>query len=456
MKLDIEILSQQALNLSKSHFLEEINILKQKIDVFRPFPEEVWQRIFQKLRLEWNYHSNAIEGNSLTYGETIALLMHGVTAKGKPLKDHLDIKGHNEAIYFLAGLVKEERDLNEADIRALHELILKESYEVSAQTLDGKPTKKRISIGKYKTLPNHVITKTGETHYYANPEEVPMLMQDLLKWYQLARQSQIHPLVLASIFHHQFTAIHPFDDGNRRLARILMNFILMRHQYPPIVVKKELRDAYYGALSQADAGIFEPLIEYMSEPLLKSLDIQLRALNGEDISELADLDKEIALFKMEMGKDIIAKERNKDIIHSILKNSIISILKDLNKRLFELNDLFFDTNHIVYVDIKNNHLQMTMNDDFYKKILTIENIATIQISYQYYNFKKIQIPFSLQIEVFISFEQFHYEISYNNNIFKIKKLYNENINNQEINEIIKEILQFVMLKIKDLSNSQSK
>ena len=79
--------------LNNLPILEEINQLKHEIDELRPLPAETEQRILQKLRLEWNYHSNAIEGNSLSYGETVAFLMHGLTAKGKPLKDHLDIGG---------------------------------------------------------------------------------------------------------------------------------------------------------------------------------------------------------------------------------------------------------------------------------------------------------------------------------------------------------------------------
>ena len=94
---------------SKSNIVLEINSLKEKIENLRPLSQEVEGRVMQKLRLDWNYNSNAIEGNKLSYGETVAFLMTGITAKGKPLKDHLDIRGHNEAINFLLSLVKESR-----------------------------------------------------------------------------------------------------------------------------------------------------------------------------------------------------------------------------------------------------------------------------------------------------------------------------------------------------------
>lgn len=134
----------------------------------------------QKFRLNWNYHSNAIEGNTLSLGETRAFLLHGVTAKGKPFKDYLDIKGHNEAITYLEEFVRGQGFLTEAAIREIHKILLVEPYEVAALTPDGQPTKRRITLGQYKTWPNHVKTSTGEMHYYTTPEETPARMDDLM------------------------------------------------------------------------------------------------------------------------------------------------------------------------------------------------------------------------------------------------------------------------------------
>src|SRR6201996_9794236 len=119
---------------SKAEILQEVDTLKKQIDDMRPLPPDVEGRVTQKLRLDWNYHSNAIEGNRLSYGETVAFLMEGITAKGKPLKDHLDIRGHNEAINYLLELVKDERLMTETDIRSLHEIILVEPYDSPAKT----------------------------------------------------------------------------------------------------------------------------------------------------------------------------------------------------------------------------------------------------------------------------------------------------------------------------------
>ena len=195
--------------LSQLRIFDNVNAVKKQLEDIRPLSQEVEGRVMQKLRLEWNYHSNAIEGNKLTYGETYSFLMYGLTAKGKPFKDHLDIKGHNDAILFLTSLIKDDLDLTEVDIRGLHKMILVEFYASPAQTQDGQATTKMIGIGEYKQQPNHVLTPTGEIHYFANPEEVPMKMHELVSFYNEARKnSKIHPSVLAAFVHHQIGRAH--------------------------------------------------------------------------------------------------------------------------------------------------------------------------------------------------------------------------------------------------------
>src|SRR5215213_4130275 len=104
MYRDIEL----ARALSNLPILKEVDDLKHQVDALRPLSREVEDRVLQKFRLDWNYHSNAIEGNPYTYGETVAFLMEGITAKGKTLKDHLDIKGHDDAIHYLLSVVKDK------------------------------------------------------------------------------------------------------------------------------------------------------------------------------------------------------------------------------------------------------------------------------------------------------------------------------------------------------------
>ena len=146
--------------------LQAITRLKEELDALRPLPPDVLAQVEQKLRLEANYNSNAIEGNTLTYGETRNLILHGLTAHGKPMRDHLDIEGHDEAVKAIEVAVNDNRQLTEAFIRNLHRTLLKEPYDMNAVTPDGNPAKKTISVGEYKVTPNKVITSTGETLFY--------------------------------------------------------------------------------------------------------------------------------------------------------------------------------------------------------------------------------------------------------------------------------------------------
>jgi Fic family protein len=221
--------------------IEKALQLKLELDKLRPISAEQEDKIMQKFRLDWNYHSNHLEGNSLTYGETRNFLMHGVTASGKPFKDYLEIEGHNNAIKLVEEVIKQQRPLTENFIRDIHTLILKEPYQTDAITIDGKPTKKTIEIGKYKTSDNHVKTITGEIFYFATAQETPAKMNDLMLWYkEEIGYSSVNPIILSAEFHYKFVRIHPFDDGNGRIARILMNFILMQFGFPPAIIKTEL------------------------------------------------------------------------------------------------------------------------------------------------------------------------------------------------------------------------
>lgn len=268
--------------------LKQAEQLKAELDSLRPLDAEAEARIMQKFRLDWNYHSNNLEGNSLTYGETKALILFGITAQGKPLKDHFEITGHNDAINWVVDLVKGETELTEVFIRELHTLLLKESSYKEAQTPDGKPTRRKIEVGKYKTQPNHVITVTGETFYFATPEETPAKMQELIEWFRIEKaKPEVNTIILSALFHYKFIRIHPFDDGNGRVARILMNFILMQFGYPPVIIKTEDKVNYFRVLRLADADQLNPFIDYIANNLISSLEIMISGARGGIAEETA-------------------------------------------------------------------------------------------------------------------------------------------------------------------------
>ena len=264
--------------------LAQATAMKADIDGRRPFSRNMEEHVLQQTLRIWNYNSNAIEGNKLTYGETLTLLLYGITAKGKPLKDHLDIIGHRDAVNVMLDMVKGERPLRQTDVRQLHQIMLKEDSPQRAITPDGREVYRMIHVGVYKREPNHVRTAAGKMHYFAEPNAVPGLMRELWDWYEVKElEDQLHPLLRAAVLHHEFVAIHPFDDGNGRIGRMVMNFALMRAGYPVTIIPVDDRLDYYNALSAADGGNYVPLVAFIGARLLEALDVQLATARGEDI-----------------------------------------------------------------------------------------------------------------------------------------------------------------------------
>ncbi len=205
---------------------------KDIIDSHRPFTQNMTRQLRDKLIIEWTYNSNAIEGNTLTLSETKVVLENGITIKGKPLKDHLEIINHKEAIEYIEDLVSKNVKLSEYDIKSVHYLILKEIDSTNA----GKYRHENVFISGAKHVPP----------VYMN---VPYEMQKLIDQYQ-AWQG-FHPVVRACFLHGELVKIHPFIDGNGRTARLLLNFELIQSGYPPVVIKTENRADYYDALDKA-------------------------------------------------------------------------------------------------------------------------------------------------------------------------------------------------------------
>ncbi|MEQ8418039.1 MAG: Fic family protein [Imperialibacter sp.] len=435
--------------------------LKKELDQLRPIKPEDERRIMDKFRLDWNYHSNNLEGNSLTYGETKALILFGITAQGKPLKDHFEITGHNEAINLVLDVVKEERPLSENFIRELHKLLLKESYETDAITPDGKPTKKRITIGAYKTQPNHVKTKTGEIFRFSTPEETPALMHDLMEWLGEKKAKGLNPVLVAAEFHYRFIRIHPFDDGNGRVARILMNFILMQYGFPPVIIKTEDKENYFAVLRLADAGQIEPFIEYIGSNLVRSLEIMIRGAAGESIEEPDDLDKEIKILyekaKRVGGKIRIVKNQNALLgFYSGPFKKLLDGFLEAN-RVFE--DFYFQKDFIIYMN--GNGITGPVDNQLFLNLEKVtEDLEGITISTQFKTFNLDGFnEFNFTSSIQIGFSKTLIILAPAQGDFSLKKLYDDDITDKEIDSLIREEIkrhkEFIEKKIKDAENKRS-
>ena len=418
--------------------LNKIELLKKELDSLRPLSKEDESRIMQKFRLDWNYHSNNLEGNSLTYGETKALIMFGITAQGKPLKDHFEIRGHDEAVKWIIEIVKQDRPITENFIRELHTLLLKESYEVDAITPDGKPTKKRIHVGSYKTTPNHVKTKTGEIFRFATPEETPSKMYDLITWYREKNtDKKINKVLLAAEFHYKYIRIHPFDDGNGRTARILMNLILMQAGYPPVIIKTDDKKNYFAALRQADAGIIQPFFNYIENNLIRSLEIMISGAKGESIEEANYLDKEVQMLYKEfesLGKDIKI-QKNKETLLDVYDKTIVPLAEKFYEKGNLFKQFYIKSEFHFFVDGGSSGLSFDKLID-HQRLRITGATNNIILQYNFNTLNQIGLESINHVsKVNIAFSFTGYKVD------ALNKIYGEDLDEDEINEIVNSVFR---------------
>ena len=220
----------------------------------QPLTENDQQKLSRRFTIDFNYNSNHIEGNTLTYGQTEILLLFGKVIGEANFRDCEDMKASNVGLQImLAESSDRQLPLTQNFIRTLHRTLLREDYTVYRMLPGGVQTSYVIHAGQYKTRPNSVITRYGDRFEYASPEETPALMTDLVDWYNAAeKEGKYSPVELAALFHYRYIRIHPFEDGNGRIARLLINYILTRHDYPMIVVRSRNKSDYLEALHAAD------------------------------------------------------------------------------------------------------------------------------------------------------------------------------------------------------------
>ena len=220
----------------------------------QPLSEEDRTRLRRRFTVDFNYNSNHLEGNTLTYGQTEILLLFGKVIGEAELKDVQDMTASNVALKMMEEeSVIKDIPLTQNFIRTLHRTLLREDYTVYRSLPGGVQTSYTVHAGQYKTRPNSVITRYGDRFEYASPEETPALMANLVDWYNQAEQEGVlSPAELAIVFHYRYIRIHPFEDGNGRIARMMVNYILARHGYPMVVVRSRSKKEYLEALHRAD------------------------------------------------------------------------------------------------------------------------------------------------------------------------------------------------------------
>jgi Fic family protein len=222
--------------------LESIRVEYNKI--IKSFTKNQTRDILDRFTVNFTYESNAIEGNSLTLKDVTLILGENIIPKNKDLREVYETRNTREAHELL---FKNKIKINIKNIIKIHSILVKDTGVKSG----------------FKKLPNYLVMRDLET---TPPEKVEEEMNKLILWYN-TNKDKIHPLRLVCEFHARFERIHPFDDGNGRAGRILLNAILLESNYPPLIIRKTARASYFSSLEAFDKGYKDKLERFLLDKI---------------------------------------------------------------------------------------------------------------------------------------------------------------------------------------------
>mgnify|MGYP000867458407 FL=1 len=212
--------------------IKKLDLYQDVINELRPFEGEMLNQVKDFYRVGLTWTSNALEGNSLTESETKVLIEDGLTVGGRPLRDMFEAVDHAKAYDYMFTLLG-NKEIVEKDILYLHKLFYQNIDEDFA--------------GRYRDIPVFI---SGSNYPVTKEENIKSEIDSLCKWINTERK-KYHPVVFAALLHKKFVFIHPFKDGNGRVARLLMNTALIQDGYLPALIPPILRSEYISFLEKA-------------------------------------------------------------------------------------------------------------------------------------------------------------------------------------------------------------
>ena len=339
--------------MSLQSILIEIEKLKTELDSYNPIPLDRLQKINYKLRLDWNYHSNKIEGGTLTFEETRSVMMEQLEIHGKPLRDVMEMRGHDEVIKNIQKIGRGEVKLTENRIKEIHKTIIFEEED--------RP-------GLFKNRNNYIYNYAGERYDFTPSEDTIEAMNSLSNW--LDNQLQAfkkgkHQKTIPEIafeYHLRFLTIHPFLDGNGRTGRILMNLILISNGYPPVIIRTEEKDFYNKHLSHAQQ--YEenpiPLYEMLGQLLIRSFETCIKGAKGESLFELEDWEKRLQFIENQSLSDNNGLTKTDETVYSTLIDSVLPLIEYAEIK-FSAFDKFYSMKS-KRISLENNNILNSSND----------------------------------------------------------------------------------------------
>ncbi|MDE1813581.1 MAG: Fic family protein [Thaumarchaeota archaeon] len=238
---NIEKIKKDFLNdIHKQRWYVDVDRIKQKFSKEQGLmPKSVRRKELENFVTQFTYDTQRIEGSTLTRRETADLLERGITPKSKPMRDVQEAEAHRDLFY---KILKSKKDLSLQMTTDWHW----DLFNKTKADLAGKIRKYQVAIGGSKFIP-------------PSPVEVYPMLTEFFQWYN-KNKNKMHPVELAALAHFKFVTIHPFGDGNGRISRLIMNFILNRKNYPMLDIPYERRNSYYNSLERSqvkgDNGTF--------------------------------------------------------------------------------------------------------------------------------------------------------------------------------------------------------
>ena len=256
--------------------LRSIERLQDEFAAIRSEDDRIVAKITKRLRAKYTYHTNAIEGNTLTESETRSFIETGMTISGRPLRDFTEAKNIPHALDMLIDMAGETKPtLKTSDILDLHRLVVSGIEEANP--------------GYFR----RGFVRIGTSTYIPPPAyEIEPMINEMIE-YVNKNPDKLTPLEMAFKLHLWFVSIHPFDDGNGRVSRLLAGLILMKHKLPPPIIKKEHKSKYLKVLRQTqNKEALKPYYDFMAEEYVATLTEYITAARqvgpGDDLVPLAE------------------------------------------------------------------------------------------------------------------------------------------------------------------------
>jgi Fic family protein len=334
--------------------LAKLETKRNELDQLRPISPDNMKIIKDKLSLDFNYYSNNIEGGTLTIGETNSLINLGINATiAKRQRDIQEMQGHIRVIDQL-DFFKEKYNLENIPaplslkfIKELHQMIFVEDKIISFDN-NGITSSTKLPAGQFKLHQNSVLKSDGGIFEYPSPDQVQSLMTDLVDWYNESRD-KLNPVVLSAMFHYKFIRIHPFGDGNGRMARLLMNYILQSSGYSIVVITTEDKVNYLNSLEltdnkftskeysiSVDVEDFQPFVNYILELEISYLELIINGAKGElylgvdDIIKRTEIESDTKKYESDFQIELNSRQaKQAQYQHELIKEKITKLLEVL-------------------------------------------------------------------------------------------------------------------------------